>query len=864
MFSLNTGINARLFQPWQPPATSGQSQIHKAAYQSEFIELPEVHCYEELEAHASFLQIKSRFLSDIQEMKRRVRPFVNNQYDKSIDAFYNKLNIPPEYLKNSLLPMYRETRFQIHQLVVQLRDQRGDANVDSNNYITSVLHECLNGIGLCFAGVHSRFNQSFLDFEASRAGLDGKLFKVRKALFHHFIQSFLLEQQRERLINISGGMEIHWFNSFHNLFCEALGLSLIVDPMAPTNLSDDLTRRFLSAASLSVNACTILRELSSEWASQLSTTLQQMGVQAWETKAIAPDELTSDRTGTLESKLFKPVNHILKTTEEQSFGLWTVIEETGDGNYYLGRYREKLLARVASHFSESSAQVFTAITGGDGSTACIGTINEIFFWVFTHDQRLPPGQACTFDADNHITLTLSHLASIDFSTWPETTSYALLTQAMEQTDKAEHIALFFLQHAAEQIRKTPTVTVKALSSQLCDKLIKHGDTFIDNLCQCVCDHFASDRTIISPDSLDWLINTPLLKPVLLGLQQQGMDVSPITRKLASWQISAFSHDDMKKLLTPDDCQRLFRRAFKLRQVETLSNLLLAGHCDQLTSLLNTGGESPLIFFARSGHLPGLEYLLQLPNPKVNQQDILGFTPLNIAARRGHLACVRALLPVEGIDVNRENNLGFTPLNSAARAGHARCVRALLTADGIDVNKKNNDGWTPLNCAARYGYVGCVRALLTVNGIDVNKKNNGGWTPLIGAAVEGHAGCVRALLTGNGIDVNKTDNDGWTPLHRAAYNGRLACVRALLIADGVQVNRTNYYNDTALILSIKLEHTECARLLINDPRTNLNKINLAPDTALTKARRKGLADIVRLLEADSRLSKPVDWVMRVLR
>ena len=166
--------------------------------------------------------------------------------------------------------------------------------------------------------------------EASRGGLDGKLFNVRSELFEQFIQSFLLELQRERLVDIPPDMEVHWSHSLHNLFCEPLGLAHIVDTSAPTNLGDDLTQRFLAAAPLSVNACTILRKLSSGWSDQLSATLQKLGVQAWETDVIAPFELTSERTGTLESTLFKPVNHLLQTSAEQSLDLRAVIEETGE------------------------------------------------------------------------------------------------------------------------------------------------------------------------------------------------------------------------------------------------------------------------------------------------------------------------------------------------------------------------------------------------------------------------------------------------------------------------------------------------------------------------------------------------------
>ncbi|USE38643.1 ankyrin repeat domain-containing protein [Endozoicomonas sp. SCSIO W0465] len=824
--------------------------MQTTAHQPEYIELPEVHRYEELETHASFPEIKSRFLSDILEMKQQASHFVNHQYDESISTFYDKLQSPPEYLKDSLLPLYRETRFQIHQLVMQLKDQQNDPTVDNKDYIASVLHDCLNGIEYCPAGVHSRFSQSFLNLEASRAGLGGKLYKIRSELFHQFIQSFLLDQQREGLITLLPSMEIHWFNSFHNLLCEPLGLAPIVDPMAPNSLSDVLTRRFLSAAPLSVNACTILRKLSSEWSDQLSATLEKMGVQAWENEAIVPAELTSDRTGILESTLFKPVNHLLKTTEEQSLDIWAMIEETSNGNYHLGRYREKLLAWAAHHFSESSARVFTATPQGVDSLLYIGTINELFFWVFRHDQRLSAGQACSFAADNHTTLTLLYLTLIDFSTWPESTAYALLTQAMEQTDQAEHIALFFLQHTTiKQLGKTPAM-VKALANQLCDKLIKNDNIFKERLCQCVCDHFASDKTTIAPGiapgALDWLINTPLLKPVLLRLQQQGIDISPITKKLASWQISDFSHDDIKKLLPPNDCLQLFNQAFKLKQAETLSNLLLTGRCDQLTRRLNDEQETPMAFFARSGNLPGLEYLLELDNPEVNQKDIFGWTPLFSAARYGHTTCVKALLNAPGINVNKKNKHSLTPLNCAARYGHTECVKALLAAPGIDVNP-NPHGWTPLNSAARYGHAECVKALLAAPGIDVNGKQCG-WTPLNSAVRYGYTECVKVLLAAPGIDVNGKNKDGLTPLNCAARYGHTACVVALLAAPGINVNEKCRDGWMPLGCATREGHIECVRVLLAAPGIDVNEKDDFGWTPLTIAARYGHAECIRTLLA----------------
>ncbi|MGI2027124.1 ankyrin repeat domain-containing protein [Endozoicomonas acroporae] len=855
MLSLNTEINSVLFQPWQPDTASEKPPIPTVAHQPEYIELPEVHCYEELETHAAFPEIKTRFLNDIEEMKQLVQPYVNHQYDISIDIFHEKLESPPEHLKNSLLALYRETRFQIRQLVMQLRDQQHDPNVDNQNYIAGVLHDCLSDIQECAPGVHGRFTQSFLNLEASRGGLDGKLFNVRSELFDQFIQSFLLELQRERLVDIPSGVEVHWKRSLHNLFCEPLGLPHFVDPLAPTHLGDDLTRRFLAAAPLSVNACTILRKLSSGWSDQLSATLQKLGVQTWETDVIAPFELTSERTGTLESALFKPVNHLLQTSGEQSLDLRAVIEETGDGNYYLGRYREKLLAWVANHFCESSAQVFATIPAGVDSARHIGTINQLFFWVFNHDQYLPTGLPCTFDGNNHTTLTLPHLISIDFSTWTETTIYALLTQAMEQTDKAWHIASFFLQHTTiEQLGKIPAMVTRALANQLSDKLIKHDNTFKETLYQCVVDHFASVTPFITPGItpgiaprvLDWLIDTPLLKPVLLRLQQQGIDVLSITSCLASWQVSDFSHEEIKKLLTPHDCQRLFKQSLILRQTETLSNLLLTGHCDQLTSIVNDDLDTPLACFASSGNLPGLEYLLKPGNPQVHQKNIHGSTPLHIAAENGHLAFIRALLAIDGIDVNVKNNHSVTPLYYAALKGHAACVTELLNTTGIDVNVTHNDSLTPLHGAALEGHIACVRALLTADGIDVNVQNDEGHTPLYCAVAGGHAECIKELLSVDGIDVNVKCADGLTPLYSAVSGNVAECIKALLTADDIGVNVKSFSGMTPLHWAAIEGHAGSISALLTDDRIDVNLTSDEGCTPLSCAVQSGYTDCVLVL------------------
>ena len=835
----------RLFLPWQPVMASGASQVQTATHEPEYIELPEAHSYEELEKHASFAEIQSRFLSDIREMKQLAHFFVNHQYDESIDTFHDRLKSPPEHLKDSLLPLYRETRFQIHRLVKQLKDQQNDPNADSKNYIANLLHGCLNDIELCSAGVHSRFNECFLNLEALRGGLDGKLFEIRNELFHQFIQSFLFEQQMQGLIKLYRDMEVHHFNSLHNLFCEYLGLFPIVDRFAPANLSDSLSERFLSAAPLKINACTILRKLSSDWSDLFSATLQKIGVQAWETEVIDSGALKLERTSQLDSGFFQPVNELLKITGEQSLDLRVMIEETGDGCYHLRRYREKLLGWVVDHFGQSSAKVFTAI-GGVDSSLYIGTIDEIFFWVFNHHQRLSKGQAYTFAAENHTTLTLAHLTSIDFVSWSEKTVYALLTQAMEQTNNARHIVSFFLQQAtSEQLRKVPAVVLKTLSNQLSDKVIKNDNTFKEKLCQCVCDYVATNQA--DDNTLKWLLDTPLLKPVLLSLYQQfEMKADICAPDLTSSHISDFSFDEVKMLLDESQCGFLFKQALKLKQVETLSKLMLTGACDEVIGSLSDQQESLLAIFARAGNLPGLKYLWGWKISEINHKDAFGYTPLHQAARYGHAECVKELLRVPGIDVDEKTPEGFTPLNSAASEGHVECVRVLLSVCCIAVNEKNSDGLAPLNSAASKGHVECVKELLRASGIDVNEKTPEGFTSLNSAASKGHAACVKELLGAHGIAVNEKNDYGWTPLKSAASKGHAACVKELLDAHGIAVNEKNDYGWTPLNSAAAGGHVECVKALLRAPGIDVNEKNDSGWTPLNSAASAGHAECVKEL------------------
>ena len=953
-----------LFRPWQPDAAPELT----ATQQSEYIELPPIRDFREFSISDSYVPIRTQFLEDVRKLQKLAYHYVGDQYKRQIEVFYNKLKRPPADLVEHILPLYCETRFQIHQLVHQLNACLS-ASVEQKEYIASLLHDCLNGIDHCPAGVHSRFANSFLDLKATQAGLDGKLYKIRSDLFHRFVTSFLFQKQREGKLCICESMEIHWFNALHNLYCDSVSLQPVVDPGAPTSIDSKVIRQFLSSAKLSVTAYTILREMSAQWSDQLSMILHQQGVREWETELVDPACFTADITQTLHNQLFRPINHLLKAPPSQTLGLNVIAEENDDGYYRLNRHREKLLAWVTSHFYGPSATVFAVIHRDSRSCTCIGTNNQLFFWVFDHSPGLSANQACTFQADNHTTLSLDHLVNVDFSTWPNQTSHALLTQAMAQTNCPEEIADFFHGSAtAAQLKKISQPLKQALSHQVSEKLARNPVTFKERLSRSICQ--AVVRSSPRPDlsTLHWLLETPLLESVLLGLYRRQRNIVSLTRVLNSWQISSFCPQSLNTLLTVKDCRRLFHQAYTLNQGQTVLNFLLTGRCDSSTFTLASGRADYLCFFARNGILAGIRYLLRLPFTDVNSKDSSGWTPLATAARFGNVQCLEALLAVYGIQVNAKTNSGSNALIAATAAGHVACVRALLSRNDVEVNAVNMEGDTALNLAALYGHAECVEALLTTrgilvnantgfqrqtplysavkgrhlncvrlllnaDGIKVNKGNVFQSTPLHIAASKGYDNCIAALLSARGINVNAVENEGHTPLHCAALRDRPACIttllqakdirvnpknnrfstplhfaaqkpsaeclRKLIKAKGININERNEQGWTPLHCAISLGHTdsvkallceprlrvnkrtmfmlrtplimamdfhrpECVLLLLKHERTRLNKLDLRLNSALSLARKYKMTQIVSLLETDTRLSRPVDRVLKMIR
>ncbi|GFU76337.1 protein TANC2 [Trichonephila clavipes] len=183
----------------------------------------------------------------------------------------------------------------------------------------------------------------------------------------------------------------------------------------------------------------------------------------------------------------------------------------------------------------------------------------------------------------------------------------------------------------------------------------------------------------------------------------------------------------------------------------------------------------LVAAAHNGHHNICEYLLDMPEVRVNDLDTLtGHSALTAASSTGHLQCCNILIR-RGAAVNAINRQKDTPLLCAAAEGHWEVAEKLLM-HGASLEQTDSSGRTPLMLAAMCGFP--VLELLLSKGASTDTRDKEGLTALSWACLKGHYQAVQCLLS-HESDPNSTDCSGRTPLDFAAFHGDPEIVQLLL-------------------------------------------------------------------------------------
>lgn len=205
----------------------------------------------------------------------------------------------------------------------------------------------------------------------------------------------------------------------------------------------------------------------------------------------------------------------------------------------------------------------------------------------------------------------------------------------------------------------------------------------------------------------------------------------------------------------------------------------------------------LMLAAQRGRLEIVNALLDRPDVKLNQKDLVGNTALSLATIAGQSAIVETLLEREDIEINSQNSLGSTALILATTTKAGRkdeeakiSIAYLLLGQGADTSIRDHEGGgTAILRAVDAGNEAMVKLLLEVNAdTDIRDDLNRGL--LHSAAIDGYEGMVQ-LLVEKGLEVNAQDRNGKTPLHDASRDGNYKVAKVLLDSGADRTIKDNH-------------------------------------------------------------------------
>lgn len=209
---------------------------------------------------------------------------------------------------------------------------------------------------------------------------------------------------------------------------------------------------------------------------------------------------------------------------------------------------------------------------------------------------------------------------------------------------------------------------------------------------------------------------------------------------------------------------------------------------ELSGLVNINirddkGNTALIYAAKQGHIPLVEFLLTIDKINVNAKNTNGYTALIMAVEDGRKNIVKLLLDNPNTNINIYDNYGNTALLQAIKNSHQDISKLLLECPKINVNIGEIRGQTALMWAAIKGQQDIIKLLLAIPGIDINKKNDCGETALMWAVRSNCFVGIKEMLENPEIDLNIQDNRGKTALLYANFK-EIFC---LLIESGKEIH-----------------------------------------------------------------------------
>lgn len=261
------------------------------------------------------------------------------------------------------------------------------------------------------------------------------------------------------------------------------------------------------------------------------------------------------------------------------------------------------------------------------------------------------------------------------------------------------------------------------------------------------------------------------------------------------------------------------------------------------------GATALLIALQEGKIEIADYLMSLPNPKVNQSYLGGIFPLLLAVQNhsaSGLKLLKRLLSFRDLNLNQATKSGRTALMLSVLLGNSAAMEELLKNGALEVDQKDQDGQSALALACEKGDLEAVQLLLK-KGAHPNLRGKSDWTPLHYAVSKGHFKIVQALLRG-GADPFLFNQLGYNAIHVAATAGNVEILEFLLTSPAptsVLDLRTSKTLATPLFLASARNQLEAVKFLLGKG-ASIDAANKEGITPLHTAVIKGHVEIVKHL------------------
>ncbi|WP_422490243.1 ankyrin repeat domain-containing protein [Endozoicomonas sp. ALE010] len=826
----------------------------------------------------SYIKMKTQFLTDIGKLKTLTQRLISNEYNNQIDTFYTKISDDLKYddKKPHSLITFKDTRYYLHKIIhrterfLELEAKNPDDadkwSLNRDSFCT-LFHEILSGIDNCLGGNGTRLQSGFTSIENSRDP-QKVLLQIRHGLLDYGIKLFLIKERASDKDEFGLGNEVHTHSELYNLICEQFGLEPLKDFGHHVNLNNNpgmIDRLEIILPSL-MPEFEILNKLTDVFYQDLVSSLKKRNKEHWLTRPVSFSEFKNEVTDGIKEDFITPINLRFKTNNKNRLDLWTIIKPCDDGSYEFSESRERFQVWLIDNYLNHTptANVLTMVGKKNDAASSrffskkdkdkdkdkappsyIGSKDNLYFWVFKTETPLMQGGNCSLDWDNHQTLTLSYLKTVDFNNFPNEVRFNLFQYALNNTIKPGDFLEFFLDKTA---------------SEKWDEMVKSDPQIKEIMLE----------KIINTLNDDAAGSTGFL-PHLPAGSLKGHTSNFFTDLLhRAFKLKQAGIVDFLLKHGLHKCSTKFIKAefqkvvFSTLQFDSEKFEMLCKHPVIDFTSKNEQGQTLLMIAAKYGKTEHLKLFLTKKGIKVNLQDKSGNTALSLAAENGQIQCLMALLTHDDIKLNMETNDGWTALKLAARYGRTDCLKVLLKQQKINVDLRIKNSWTPLMAAARGGHGDCVKALLDHDASSINEQNKEGYTALMMAVIAGDERCVSLLFqkSDSGINTtNKNDNTAWIHLRNifgltlamlAAKYGNIYCLKAILEKKIIDVDEVENNGQTALMLAAAFGQTECLELLLAQEGIDVNKQENKLKTALILAADHGRTKCLELLLAHQKI------------